>query len=78
MLTIRLRRVGRIHKPQYRIVVAEKHKHATKKFVESLGYYNPVTKEFKINEERAKHWVGLNLDMSDTVKFLFVKHSIIK
>jgi small subunit ribosomal protein S16 len=78
MLTIRLRRIGRTHKPQYRIVVAEKHKHATKKIVEMLGFYDPISKDFKIDKDRAKHWLDLNTEMSDTVKALFVKHSIIK
>lgn len=78
MLTIRLRRIGRIHKPQYRIVVAEKHRHATKKFVETLGFYDPVKKDFKVDKERVKHWLNLNIEMSDTVKSLFVKHSLIK
>jgi len=77
MLTIRLCRFGRVHKPHYRIVVAEKHRHVSKKFIEAIGYYNPVTKEFKINLERARYWLSLNLEMSDTVKSLFTKHSVI-
>ncbi len=78
MLVIRLCRVGRVHKPQYRIVVAEKHRHVSKKYIEVLGFYNPVSKEFKVNQERAKYWINLNIEMSDTVKSLFVKNSIIK
>lgn len=78
MLTIRLSRVGRAHKPQYRIVVAEKHRHATKLVLEHLGTYSPMTKEFKIDAERVKYWVGLNVEMSETVKALFKKNSVIK
>ncbi len=77
MLTIRLCRVGRVHKPQYRIVVAEKHRHVSKKYIEVLGFYNPVSKELKVNQERINYWINLNIRMSDTVKSLFIKNSII-
>jgi small subunit ribosomal protein S16 len=77
MLTIRLCRFGRVHKPHYKIVVAEKHRHVSKKFVETIGYYNPVTKEFKVNLERAKYWLSLNVELSDTVRALFTKNSVI-
>jgi len=77
MLTIRLCRFGRVHKPHYKIVVAEKHRHVSKKFVETIGYYNPVTKEFKVNLERAKYWLSLNVELSNTVRALFTKNSVI-
>lgn len=78
MLTIRLRRVGRAHKPEYRIVVAEKHRHTTKLVIETLGTYNPITKDFKVDQERVKHWIGLNIEMSETVQAIFKKNSVIK
>ena len=78
MLTIRLRRIGRIHQPQFRIVVAEKHRHTTKLVHEDLGIYNPLTKEFKVNVERVNYWVGLNIEMSETVQAIFKKNSVIK
>jgi len=77
MLTIRLCRFGRVHKPHYKIVVAEKHRQVSKKFVEAIGYYNPITKEFKVNLERAKYWLSLNVELSHTVKALFTKNSVI-
>jgi small subunit ribosomal protein S16 len=77
MLTIRLCRFGRVHKPHYKIVVAEKHRHVSKKFVETIGYYNPITKEFKVNLERARYWLSLNVELSHTVKALFTKNSVI-
>lgn len=75
MLTIRLSRTGRTHTPSYRVVVAEKHRHVSKKVLEILGNYNPKTKEFIINEERAKHYIDLNIEMSETVSSLFKKHT---
>ncbi|KKW21931.1 MAG: 30S ribosomal protein S16 [Parcubacteria group bacterium GW2011_GWA2_51_12] len=58
MLTIRLQRVGRTNQAVFRIVLAEKHRSATKKVVEVLGHYDPRTKEFGIKDpERLKYWV---------------------
>lgn len=77
MLTIRLRPQGRIHRKQYRIVVAQKHRHVTKKTHEDLGFYDPVTKEFKVNEVRVQHYLALNTEISETVTSLFKKHNLI-
>jgi small subunit ribosomal protein S16 len=77
MLTIRLCRFGRVHRPHYKIVVAEKHRHVSKKFVEAIGYYNPITKKFKVNLERTKYWLSLNVELSNTVRALFTKNSVI-
>jgi small subunit ribosomal protein S16 len=79
MLTIRLQRVGRVHQPDYRIVLAEKHRAATKQAVEILGSYNPQSKDFKIKDEaRLKHWLSQHVEVSPTVWNLFVKNSLVE
>lgn len=79
MLIIRLHRVGRIHKPFYRVVLAEKHKHVSKKFIHNFGTYNPVTKELNIREkENLKKYLDLNVELSDTVRALLKKGSYVK
>jgi len=79
MLTIRLQRVGRVHQPDFRIVLAEKHRAATKQAVEILGSYNPQSKDFKIKDEaRLKHWLSKHVEVSPTVWNLFVKNSLVE
>ena len=56
---IRLKRMGMKGKPFYRIVVADSRTPRDGRFVEEIGYYNPVTDpaEVKVNVERASYWV---------------------
>ena len=78
MLTIRLQRAGRKNQPIFRIVLAEKHKAAQKKFVEQLGTYNPRSKEFAVKEDRLKYWVEKHVQMSPTAHNLFVTKKLIE
>jgi ribosomal protein S16 len=79
MLTIRLRPNARKHPNKtYSIVVAEKARAVQKKFHEKLGWYNPYTKEIGINEERAKYYLDLNIEVSNTLLSLLKKKGIIK
>jgi len=78
MLTIRLYPMGRKRKKHYRIVVAQKHKHVTKIYQESLGTYNPYTKEFSLKSpERIKFYLDNGVDLSESVKSLFIKNKIL-
>lgn len=79
MLKIRFQRTGRNKTPTYRIVVAE-HTSGPKagKFVERLGSYNAKTKERVLNEERAKYWLSVGAQPSDTVHNLLVTLGIVK
>ena len=79
MLTIRLQRVGKKNQPSYRIVLAEKHRSATKKIVELLGHYNPRTKEFGIkNEERLKYWISQHIELSPTLRNLLITKGMLQ
>jgi small subunit ribosomal protein S16 len=78
MLTIRLYPMGRKHRRQYRVVLAEKKYAVSKQFIENLGHYDPNTKEINLKVDRIKYWVGLNTEMSDTVTRLCKKQGIIK
>ena len=53
---IRLRRMGAKKAPFYRIVVADSRYPRDGRFIEEIGYYNPLTepKTFKVDEEKAK------------------------
>ena len=70
---IRLRRMGQKKAPFYRIVVADSRSPRDGKFIEEIGTYNPNTdpSEFKIDEEKAKKWLGTGAQPTDTVAKLF-------
>ena len=57
---IRLKRMGSNKKPFYRIVVADSRSPRDGKFIEEIGYYNPVSqpKQVKINDEKAVKWLS--------------------
>jgi len=75
MTVIRLTRMGRNKKPFYRIVVTDSRKRRDSGWIESIGYYNPVStpKELKIDEERLNYWLGVGAQMSEKVKKLTKK-----
>lgn len=77
---IRLKRMGQKKKPFYRIVVADARAPRDGRFIEEIGYYNPVSqpKEIKIDNEKATKWLGNGAQPTDTVKDLFKKNGIIE
>ena len=78
MVKIRLRRMGAHKKPFYRIVVADSRAPRDGKFIEELGFYDPITEpaNIKIDEEKAKKWLATGAQPTDTVKALFKKNGI--
>ncbi|PIR97057.1 MAG: 30S ribosomal protein S16 [Candidatus Doudnabacteria bacterium CG10_big_fil_rev_8_21_14_0_10_41_10] len=78
MLTIRFQRTGNKNNPDFRIVLAEKHRSATKKVLEVFGGYNPRTKQFHLKDkEKLLAWINKNVDVSPSVHNLLVKKKII-
>ncbi|SHJ05129.1 30S ribosomal protein S16 [Lutispora thermophila] len=77
---IRLRRMGAKKAPFYRVVVADSRSPRDGKFIEEIGYYNPITEpsEIKIDAEKAKKWLATGAQPSDTVKSLLKKAGIIE
>jgi small subunit ribosomal protein S16 len=75
MLSIRLRRTGSTKRPYYRVVVADSQAWRDGRFVETLGHYDPRKQPavVKIDQERAKYWIGKGARPSDTVKSLLKK-----
>ena len=76
---IRLRRMGAKKAPFYRIVVADSRYPRDGRFIEEIGYYNPLKDpvEIKIDEEAAKKWLGNGAQPTDTVKKLFKQTGIL-
>ena len=77
---IRLKRMGAKKAPFYRVVVADARSPRDGKFIESIGYYDPVTTpaNVKIDEEKALKWLDNGAQPTDTVKNLFSKQGIMK
>lgn len=79
MVKIRLKRMGAHKKPFYRVVVADARAPRDGKFIEEIGYYNPLTDpaDIKIDEEKAKKWLATGAQPTDTVKGIFKKSGIL-
>ena len=69
---IRLRRMGAKKAPFYRVVVADSRSPRDGRFIEEIGYYNPISEpaEIKINEEKVLKWLQTGAEPSETVKQL--------
>ena len=78
MVKIRLRRVGRKHRPIYRVVVADSRSPRDGKFIETIGHYNPLTDPAKvdINEEKALKWLNEGAQPTETARSLLGKLGI--
>ena len=74
MVVIRLARAGAKKKPFYHIVVANSRDPRDGRFIEKIGFYNPIAKEgkgtvppLKIKHDRLSYWVSVGAQMSMTV-----------
>ena len=81
MLVIRLRRIGKKNKPSYRVVVAEHTWAAAGKFTADLGFYNPHSKEFKVDKDAVMEWLKKGAKPSNSLSRLLqslkLKHASI-
>ncbi|MBI2041986.1 MAG: 30S ribosomal protein S16 [Candidatus Nealsonbacteria bacterium] len=79
MLVLRLFRVGKKNQPSFKIVVTDK-RNPTRagRFVEEVGFYNPVTKEKVLSKERVQYWLSKGVQPSPTVYNLLVKEGIVE
>lgn len=77
---IRLKRMGSNKKPFYRIVVADSRSPRDGKFIEEIGFYNPISqpKQVKINDEKAVKWLSNGAQPTDTVKSLLVNNGVME
>ena len=75
---IRLTRLGSKKAPFYRVVVADSRFPRDGRFVEEIGYYNPLTEpaEIKIDSDKAQKWLKNGAQPTDTVKSLLKKAGI--
>lgn len=77
MLKIRFFRVGKKNQPSFKIVVTDKRRPPRGgRFVEEVGFWNPLTKEKILRAERIKYWLSVGAKPSDSVYNLLVKEKI--
>ena len=80
MVKIRLTRTGAKKAPTYRIVVADSRYPRDGRFIDQIGYYNPMTNPATINidADKANAWLKNGAQPTETVRSLLKKSEIIK
>ena len=76
---IRLRRIGAKKAPCYRIVVADSRYPRDGRFIEEIGFYNPMKEpaEVTVDSEKAKKWISNGAQPTETVRSLLKKSGVI-
>jgi len=77
---IRLKRMGMKKMPFYRVVVADERSPRDGRFIEEIGYYNPMTEPatIKIDTEKAQTWLKNGAQPTDTARTLLKKSGVIE
>jgi len=77
MVTIRLSRGGAKKRPFYNIVVADNRNKRDGRFIERVGFFNPVARgaeeTLRLDKERVDYWVGKGAKLSERVASI-IKH----
>lgn len=79
MVKMRLRRMGAKKQPFYRVIVADERSPRNGRFIEEIGYYNPLTEPsvIKIDADKAREWIKNGAQPTETVKVLLKKAGIV-
>ncbi len=80
MVKIRLRRMGAKKAPFYRIVVADSRSPRDGRFIEEVGYYDPMKNpaDVKLDSEKIEKWLASGAQPTETVKAILTKNGVIK
>lgn len=80
MVRLRLMRLGRRHRPFYRLNAIDQRTRRNGKVIENLGWFNPIApedKQVELKVDRIKHWLSVGAQPSDTVRDMLAKHEIL-
>lgn len=81
MLRIRMNRMGRTHRPFFRINAVDQRSPRDGSVVEQLGWYDPrakdESKQLQLNDERVKYWLSVGAQPSDTMNDILAKRGLI-
>lgn len=80
LVKIRLKRMGAKKRPFYRLVVAEARSPRDGRFIEQVGYYDPLTEPatVKIDEEKVMKWLSTGAQPSDAARVLLKREGILE
>jgi len=80
MVRIRMKRMGRRHRPFYRINAVDQRAKRDGRNIENLGWYDPIAKDeakqVSLDVERVKHWLSVGAQPSETVRDILAKHDL--
>ena len=76
---IKLKRLGKIHAPQYRIVVADSRTARNGRAIEELGIYQPMDNPsvIKVDSDRVQYWLSKGAQPSETVRSFLREHKLV-
>ena len=80
MVKIRLRRMGAKKRPFYRLVVADARSPRDGRFIEQLGYFDPLTEPatVKIDQDKVRRWLAQGAQPSDAARSLLQREGILE
>ena len=80
MVKIRLTRLGKRKRPFYRLVVIEANKRRDGRYIESIGFYDPINDQnlSKLDTEKALAWLLKGAQPTDTVRDILSKHGVME
>ena len=78
MVKLRLRRMGAKKRPSYRIVAADSRSPRDGAFIETVGFYDPITDPatINVNLDRARHWINNGAQPTDTVRSILQRAGV--
>ena len=77
MLKLRLKRTGKKRSPSYRLVIMENTFRRDGRPIDEIGYYNPITKQYKFDIDKTKKWLSYGVKPTETVLTLLKKANIV-
>lgn len=79
MVKIRLKRIGANKQPSYRIVVADSRCARDGKFIEEIGFFDPLSdpEEIRVDGDKAKEWISKGAQPTERVKSLLKKSGVL-
>lgn len=77
MLKLRLKRLGKKRYPFYRLVIMENTSRRNGRPIDEVGYYNPMTKDYKLDPDKIIKWLNYGVKPTSTVLTLLKKAEII-
>lgn len=80
MVRLRLKRIGRRHRPVYRVAAMDSRSPRDSRVIEELGRYDPANADpdnrVSLKDERIKYWLSVGAQPSDTLRRILEKNGL--